>query len=68
MIEYITNDMDRWDLIAYRVYGDPYLYEPIMLANPEYMGRLWFNAWIKLKIPILYIEQPPEVKPPWMVD
>lgn len=68
MIEYVTKDLDRWDSIAYRVYGDPYLYEPIMLANPEHMNRLYFNAGIKLKIPVLYIEEPPEVEPPWMVD
>lgn len=68
MIEYITRDFDRWDSIAYRVYGDPYLYEPIMLANPEHMSRFWFPAGVRLKIPILYIEEPPEVAPPWSVD
>jgi phage tail protein X len=34
-IEYVTKDGDRWDLIAYRMYGDANAYEPIIVANPD---------------------------------
>lgn len=68
MKEYITRDFDRWDSIAYEVYGDPYLYEPIILANPEHMNKLSFQAGIKLKIPVIYVEDTPEVQPPWQRD
>ncbi len=68
MMEYLTKDGDRWDSIAYQFYGDPYLYEPILLANPEYMDRLSLPAGLKLRIPILYIEETSEVSPPWQKD
>lgn len=35
VIEYITVDGDRWDLISYKFYGTPYLYEKIVVANPK---------------------------------
>jgi hypothetical protein len=69
MIEYITKDQDRWDLVAWQMYGDPYLYEPIVLANFEHAKKLIFMAGIKLKIPIVYIEnENTEVSPPWQRD
>lgn len=33
--EYITKEGDRWDLIAYRAYGDALKMEPILLANTD---------------------------------
>lgn len=70
MMTYITKDGDRWDLIAYEMYGDPYLYEQIVLANFQYAKNLSFQAGIMLKIPIIYIENEDdvEVSPPWQTD
>ena len=34
-MRYITKDGDRWDLIAYRLYGDPYVYDALLLYNPH---------------------------------
>jgi phage tail protein X len=67
-MKYITKDGDRWDHIAWRVYGDPYLYEPIMLENPEYMQYFNFPAGIELEIPAIYVEETAEVSPPWQTD
>lgn len=69
MKKYVTKDGDRWDLIAYKVYGDPYLYPAIMLFNPKYMDIKVFKAGITLIIPELeYTEDYDEVSPPWQTD
>jgi|YNPMSStandDraft_1061717.scaffolds.fasta_scaffold150636_2 phage tail protein X len=67
-MKYITKDGDKWDSIAYEVYDDPYLYEPIMLENPEHMKRLVFPAGVVLEIPSIYIDPTVEVSPPWQRD
>ena len=68
-IEYITKDGDRWDLIAYEMYGNAYDYKRILEANPEYRDLLILPAGIKLKIPVILEDDTrKEIKPPWMVD
>lgn len=69
MITYITKQNDRWDSIAYEVYGDPYLYEPIMLANPEYMHLLSLPSGLRLTVPLLYdASEHEDVSPSWQRD
>lgn len=63
---YITKDNDRWDLIAYKYYKNPALYEEIIKANPEVKVTPLFDSGIKLKIPVL--EESETIKfetPPW---
>lgn len=63
---YITKDNDRWDLISYKYYDDPTLYETIILANPDVKITPILEAGIKLKIPL--IETSNEITtdlPPW---
>lgn len=67
-MKYITRDSDRWDSIAWQAYGNPYLYEPIMLENPSEMHRMSFPAGIILEIPSIYIDETAEVSPPWQTD
>ncbi|MCI1274369.1 MAG: tail protein X [Clostridiaceae bacterium] len=50
---YITKDRDRWDLIAYKFYGNATKYEPIINANPNIPITPILEAGIKLKIPVL---------------
>lgn len=69
MIEYITKDGDRWDLLAYMFYADPYMYEPIVLANFQYATLPVLPAGLKLNIPIIYIEnEETDINPPWITD
>jgi len=70
MLEYITKDGDRWDLIAYRMYGDPYLYPVLLSANPELRALTLLPGGKKVKVPILYVpeEGEEEVNPPWQRD
>jgi len=63
--EYITKEGDRWDLIAYEFYGDPMLYEPIIVANPEVPIIPILPSGIKLRIPIIEIKETIEELPPW---
>ena len=63
---YITKDNDRWDLISYKYYDDPTLYEAIILANPDVKITPILEAGIKLKIPVM--ETSDEITtslPPW---
>lgn len=68
IIEYMTQDGDRWDLIAYKFYGDSRFYEPIIKANPIIpIGIFRIPAGIMLKIPKIkasdYIQE--EIESPW---
>lgn len=63
---YITKDCDRWDLISYKFYKTPTMYELIIKANPEVPIEPTLPAGIKLKIPVL--EESETIKfelPPW---
>ncbi len=68
MITYITKDNDRWDMIAWKIYGDPYLYEPILLENPQYMHLFSLPGGVILRIPFIDIEDGLEVSLPWETD
>lgn len=61
---YITKDNDRWDLISYKFYKNPTLYEQIIKANPDVKIEPVLNAGIKLKIPVLEETQTIKFEPP----
>ena len=48
---YITKEGDRWDLISYKFYKNPVLYEKIIKANPHAPIEPILPSGIKLKIP-----------------
>lgn len=63
---YITKDNDRWDLISYKFYQNPTMYEEIIKANPKVPITPILESGIQLKIPIL--EESKTIKfelPPW---
>ena len=51
-VEYVTREGDRWDLVAYRMYGDAYAYEPIIVANPDVPIRPTIASGLRLLIPL----------------
>lgn len=51
--QYRTVDGDRIDLLAWEFYADPFRYQPIYEANPDYHGVATFDAGVVLKIPVL---------------
>lgn len=67
-IAYRTREGQRWDTVAYEVYGDPYGYPQIIEANPVYRAVAVLAAGIVLRIPVDEQSEPtiaPENLPPW---
>lgn len=66
-LEYITKEGDRWDLIAYQFYGDPTMYEPIIVANPLIPIIPILPSGIPLQIPNIEDDEiiSNEDLPPW---
>ncbi len=52
-LPYVTSQNERWDLIAWKFYGDPSLYGAIIEANPLVPIVGAFDAGVQLQIPIL---------------
>lgn len=74
-LEHTTQHGERWDLIAYRYYGDAKLMHHILRANPDLVGDpntpvpLILDPGITLRIPILEQAQLSAVNlPPWKRD
>lgn len=67
VIEHITAEGDRWDLLAWQYYGDSTLYEPIVAANPEVPIDPILPSGVRLLIPIIDDSEMigPEGLPPW---
>jgi len=65
-IQHITRQNERWDLLAWKYYGDPTLYGPIIQANPSQPIVGAFDAGTSIQIPIL--QKASDVSndlPPW---
>ena len=52
-ILHITRVGERWDLLAWRYYGDPTDYSPIIMANFNVPIEPVFDAGISIAVPIL---------------
>jgi phage tail protein X len=64
--EYITNEGDRWDLIAWKAYGDANRGNEIMAANPYVKADPVLPGGLRLKVPIAEDPAPnPSKLPPW---
>lgn len=64
-VELVTLEGDRWDLIAYRAYGDPYAYERIIVANPELPIVPVLPAGLRVRVPVLDAPKVSTGLPPW---
>jgi Phage Tail Protein X len=65
-IKHITSNTERWDLLAWNYYGDPTLFGPIVMANPDVPIEAVFEAGRTILIPV--IQQPSTTAanlPPW---
>jgi phage tail protein X len=52
-IVHITTQGERWDLIAFRYYGDATQYAPIINANPNVVIEAVFEGGIVIEVPVL---------------
>lgn len=66
-LTHITKEGERFDLLAYRYYGNPYRYQEIVEANIAAIGvPPILDSGLKLVIPILpTAETTPANLPPW---
>ena len=63
---YITKQGDRWDVIAYKAYGDATMIDTLIMANPGIPVDPVLQEGITLNIPI--VDEPEVYKsllPPW---
>ena len=51
-ILHVTMAGERWDLLAWRYYGDPTDYSPITMANPNVAIEPVFDAGISIAVPL----------------
>ena len=51
-ILHVTTAGERWDLLAWRYYGDPTDYSTIIMANPNVAIEPVFDAGISIAIPL----------------
>lgn len=67
-LSYTTQEGDRWDRLAYRFYGDPFRYEPMIVANPHVPIVPVLPSGLTLAVPVLAkSDSTPSVEslPPW---
>lgn len=65
-IVHVTKAGERWDLLAWRYYGDPTDYQTIIMANPGVTIEPVFEAGISLAVPIVQKSTVISVDlPPW---
>ena len=50
--QYVCSNGDMWDSIAYRLYGDEFMFPEIMKANRAYARVLTFDGGEVLNVPI----------------
>jgi len=67
-IEHITEEGDRWDLLAWKYYGDATRYEEIILANQDLPIIPILPAGLKVLIPVSDTPSPAVDAglPPWV--
>ena len=69
-IEHVTAEGDRWDLLAWKYYGNATQYERIVAVNAHVAIAPTLPSGIVLHIPV--IEETPETQtsqgglPPWL--
>ena len=51
-IQHITTAGERWDLLAWRYYGDPTDYSSIIMANANVAIEPVFEAGISIAVPL----------------
>lgn len=63
--DYITEEGDTFDILAFKNYTDEKMSSYIIQANLDYANTLIFEQGITLSVPILDMTETPESLPPW---
>lgn len=63
---YTAQEGDRWDLVSYKAYGDPYQIASLLAANPSVPIKDVIPAGTVLNIPVIEQESlSGDLLPPW---
>ncbi|MCB6992893.1 LysM domain-containing protein [bacterium 210820-DFI.6.37] len=62
---YVTQERDTFDLIAYKQYGNELLASLLIQENIRYADVLLFEEGILLKIPVINEAEVDDSLPPW---
>lgn len=61
---YTTKQGDRWDMIAYKLWGNEHYMSELLAANKQYRDVFIFSAGVELTVPEI-TEAASSVLPPW---
>lgn len=65
-VAHVTRAGERWDLLAWRFYGDATRFNPIIMANPMVAIEPVFEAGIVIQVPVLSASNSQSTDlPPW---
>ncbi len=64
-MEYITKKGDTFDQIAYEVYGNEEMIQPLIESNPQYTEVLVFDYGTKITVPDIDTNSNYEFLPSW---
>ena len=65
-VQHVTRAGERWDLLAWRYYGDPTLYSAIIMANPLVAIESVFDGGLTIAVPVIHSSGlASENLPPW---
>ena len=67
-LTHMTKDGDRWDLLAKEYYGNAFLIEALLEANPAHAGLAVLPPGLALKVPLVgqeAVEPAQERATPW---
>jgi phage tail protein X len=68
-IDHVTTAGERWDLLAWKYYGDPTDYSGIIMANPNVAIEPVFDAGVSIAIPLQQKSAVvTAILPPWKVS
>jgi len=66
IIVHITSAGERWDLLAWKYYGDATFYAAIIMANPLVLIAPVFEAGVSIVVPVIRnAPAAPISLPPW---
>ena len=69
VIQYATQSGDRWDLLAWRFYGDATRYHDLIAANPAVAIMPVLSTGLTLRVPVLpSTVESPATAPAWIIQ
>lgn len=62
---YTAVNGDTWDSISYKIYGDEFVFEQVLAANPDLQDYIAFDGGEKVNLPTYIYEKDNIISAPW---